>query len=110
MFPPAGWKTVTAVLTRRDVTGQDDYGNDILETVNLALPGCITWPRESTTETGNQVISGLWLVGPLDVLIDPNDAVRIGDRTYEVEGRPGEFDAPFDSVNLQQVALRRVTG
>lgn len=109
MFPPPGWKTVTAVLVRRDVGGGDGYGNDVHTAVEIPLAGCITWPRESV-ENGNQVISGMWLVGPATPPVDVDDAVRVGEVTYEVEGTPGQYNAPFGSVELQQVALRRVTG
>lgn len=100
---------VTILVIDREVTGQDDYGNDVLGAVETEVPGCAVAPR-TTSENNDgrsQVITGLELYAP-GTPIKASSAVRIGQETYEVEGTPGLWATA--GFTAQEVALKQVAG
>lgn len=117
IFRPAYAWTLT--LLRTAVTGQDDYGNDVLGVVEVDVPGCAVWPRDSNGSGGNEitgardtVVIGYAAILPFGTDVKATDRFRYLGNVYEVDGEPGVWGPSPLTGNVAgvQVALKRVTG
>ncbi len=110
---PAG---ETVVLHTTGPTTHDEYGNDVLTTVETKVAGVAVWPRTSgTTDTedgaNRLVISGLVALFPPGIAVKATDRVWARGAMYEVEGEPGQWRSYLTGTEAgTQVALRRVEG
>lgn len=95
---------VTITLLREQVSGVDEYGNDLLTAVELDVPGCALWPVDSNGSGGNErnfaadiVPSGYTVLCPTGTVVQATDRVRLPDdpTTWDVVGRPAEWQSPF---------------
>lgn len=95
----------TIVLRKRQVTGRDDYGNDVTENVDTDVPWCSVTPTTSSEadDRGVPRVTGLHLLAPPDTDVEAADAVVYRGREYEVDGEAGIWD---ECVEAQ---LRRTT-
>jgi hypothetical protein len=84
----------TIVLRKRQVTGQDRYGNDVPEDVDVAVDGCLVTPTRSseTDDRSAPRISGAQLLAPPGTDVDSADAIIWRERSYEVDGETGIWD------------------
>ncbi len=101
-------------ISRREVIGVDQYGNDVKETVTTTIPGCVVWPRTSTeyTDERDTVITGITVIFPPGTDVEAVDAVIVRGDLYEVTGRPFVWaQNPWTNSKAGvQVELREVTG
>lgn len=103
----------TVTLHKREIVGEDDYGNDVIAETATPVPGVPVWPRTSaeTVQARDQVVDGLWALLPAEHDPSAVDAVTVRGRRYEVDGEPGRLLSPLTGTDAgYQVALRRVTG
>ena len=108
----------TVTLIRRDVVGQDVYGNDVEGETRETLPGVAWQPVDSTetqTQQRDQMLAHyrLYVKGFLD--IDGVDAVEYtcpahGLIRAEVHGRPEVFRSATGRLDHTAVPLREVRG
>ena len=110
---------VTLTLLRTSVSGQDDYGNDVRESVEVDVQGCAVWPRDSNGSGGNEltgtrdtVIVGYSAILPFGTVVKATDLVRYAGTVYDIDGEPGVWGPSPLTGNVAgvQIALRRVTG
>ena len=110
---------VTLTLLQTAVAGQDDYGNDVLESIEVDVPGCMVWPRDSNGSGGNErtgtqdtVIVGYSAVLPFGTAVKATDLVRYAGTVYDIDGEPGVWGPSPLTGNVAgvQIALKRVTG
>ena len=110
---------VTLTLLRTSVSGQDGYGNDVRESVEVDVPGCAVWPRDSNGSGGNErtgtqdmVIVGYAAILPFGTDVKATDQVRYAGTVYDVDGEPGVWGPSPLTGNVAgvQIALKRVTG
>ena len=110
---------VTLTLLRTSVSGQDDYGNDVRESVEVDVPGCAVWPRDSNGSGGNEltgtrdtVIVGYSAVLPFGAEVKATDLVRYAGTVYDIDGEPGVWGPSPLTGNVAgvQIALRKVVG
>lgn len=110
----------TITLLRTIVSGVDEYGNDVLDDVELRVPGCAIWPSDSNGAGGNEdtnardlVISGYTVLCREGTDVRATDRVKLPNDTgiYEVVGRPGVWRNPLSgSRSGVQISVRLVTG
>lgn len=100
--------------SRREVIGQDQYGNDVRETVTTTIPGCVVWPRTSTeyTDARDTVITGITLLVPPGISVEPTDEFVVRSQVYEVQATPFDWaQNPWTNSRAGvQVELQQVTG
>jgi hypothetical protein len=109
----------TVTLLKLAITGQDDYGNDILTKTPSVIAGCPTWPRSA----GNQmftsehvqaqdiVIVGLTIVFPPGTDVHFTDQVIVRGDLYEIDGEPGIHTSPLTGFAAGvEIALKRFMG
>lgn len=103
----------SVVLHSRTVTGQDAYGNDVYTSTDTPLTNVPVWPRNASELVQGQdtLITGLWCVLPASVDVFAVDTLTVYDKTYKVDGEPGDFRAsPLTGNGIGwQVALTRVS-
>lgn len=104
-------ETVT-LRSRGEVTGRDDYGNDIFGPPVESQWSAWTEPRTSGEDTNarEQYVSGFWVYLPLDAPLSGADAVVIDGDEYEVVGEPGRQPGGFTLDGFQLAAVERVSG
>lgn len=103
----------SVILHTRTIVGQDEYGNDVIEEVDTAVPGVAVWPRSSqeAVQAQDQIVSGLWALFPPDHDVTGVDALTARGDRYEVDGEPGRYVSPLTGMDAgYQVALKRVEG
>ena len=107
----------TVVLIKRDVAGQDRYGNDVQVDSEITVPYCgfqPMWGQETVgaldqvTDRYQVFVPGLALT---DLEIDPHavDAIRHHGLLYEVNGEPARHYLG-DEIDHVRIFCRRVTG
>jgi hypothetical protein len=107
----------TVTFIRRDIAGQDRYGNDVTVDIETVVGGCAMqpmWGQEMVTNL-DQVIERYQLFLPalavIDQGLDPEavDAVRFGGLLYEINGKPQRWilDGNVDHI---VIFCRRVEG
>lgn len=107
----------TVIFIRREVAGQDRYGNDVVVDHETTVGGCAMQPMWGQEATGNldQIVERYRCFMPalalIDQEVDPDavDAVRFGGLLYEVNGKPQRWvlDGNLDHFVL---FCRRVEG
>lgn len=101
-------------IARREVVGVDQYGNDVRELVTTTIPGAVVWPRTSVeyTDARDTVITGMTLLLPPGVTVEPTDRIIVRDEQYEVTAMPFNWaQNPWTNSRAGvQVELQRVTG
>lgn len=101
-------------LSRREVIGEDQYGNDVRQTVGTTIPGCVVWPRVSTefNDARDTVITGITVLIPPDVEVLPTDKFIVRNEEYDVAALPFDWSQnPWTNSRAGvQVELQRVTG
>jgi hypothetical protein len=112
----ASWYlTRTATQIRREVVGEDEYGSDVYEDVEVTLEDCSWDPRSSLggedVDARNQVVDGMMLFcGDPDADIKPTDAFRLDGVEYEVDGEVARYRQTRMGQDGVAVALKRVSG
>jgi hypothetical protein len=101
-------------ISRREVIGVDQYGNDVKELVTTTIPGCVVWPRVSNeyTDSRDTVITGITVIFPPGTDLQAVDEVIVRELEYEVMGDPFVWaQNPWTNSKAGvQVELQRVTG
>lgn len=101
-------------VARREVIGQDRYGNDVRETVTTTIPGAVVWPRTSTeyTDARDTVITGITVLIPPGIAVEATDQFIVRGDMYEVQALPFNWSqSPWTNSRAGvQVELRQVTG
>lgn len=102
--------TETVDVGNPTVTGQDDYGNDVIALVWLPSPAWL----EQTNSTENrdrqeQTTANMRLFVPLDTVINYTSKVRWGGfDDWSVNGEPGRQPGGFIVEGYQVAMLTRV--
>lgn len=112
---PSDWPfAVTVTLVTTTVTGRDDYGKDILATVETPSPGWVVWPATQGSEAtqGQDIITDTVVaLAPPGTVVKATDQVKVFGRTYEVQGNPWSWQSPLTGTTPGvQVDLKAVTG
>lgn len=115
MLDVLGGDTVTFI--RRDVAGQDRYGDDVTVDHETTVSGCSMQPMwgQETTGTLDQVVERYQCFMPtlalIDQEVDPEaiDALRFEGLLYEVNGRPQRWTLD-GSIDHFVIFCRRVEG
>lgn len=101
-------------ISRREVIGVDQYGNDVRELVTTTVPGCVVWPRTSVeyTDARDTVITGITVIFPPETDVSAIDEVIVRGEVYQVQALPFDWSQnPWtNSRTGVQVELERVTG
>ncbi len=112
LLPAQHGETVT--LLRTEVTGHDEFGNDVLSPVTVDVRGVAVWPRTASRDVEGQntlVISGLFVMLPPGIDVKATDRMLVRGTRYEVDGEPGVWRSYLTGTDAgTQVALRRVEG
>lgn len=109
----SAFMTRTVTLLRRDITGTDEFGNDVSGTTEVPITGCDWQPRSSVGENldaRQQVVAGMVLYLPGAVGVDADDRFRIEGKEYDVDGEPGVWSGSLMGSDYTEVVLRRVRG
>lgn len=99
------------VLLRREVTGEDDYGNPEFSDVEVETVCSFQQRRRDEPDGEGETSVTEWnLFLPHGTEINTGDAVRVKGRVYELTGDP--WDADEGSRSLWHVAatVKRVSG
>jgi hypothetical protein len=114
--PPQGGPLlggVTVTLIRSQVTGRDQYGNDIRTTTQTEVGGAAFVPG-STSENiqgTDQVTADAECYLPAGTQVTPEDQLAYQDVTYQVTGAPESWASPFTGMaGPVKVNLKLVTG
>ena len=103
---------------RREVVGEDRYGNDVRVDHETDIPGCSFQPMWGQEDVGNldQVIDRWRLFMPalavIDQLIDPEavDRIRVAGLLYEINGKPQPWTDLDGNLDHIMVFCKRVEG
>lgn len=105
---------VTVTLVTTTVTGQDDYGKDILSTVETPSPGWVVWPVTQGSEAtqGQDIITDTLVgIAPPGTVVSAVDRVKFNGKTYEIQGNPWSWMNPFTGWEPGvQIDMKAVTG
>lgn len=101
-------------LSRVEVIGVDQYGNDVSDLVTTTIPGCVVWPRTSAefTDSRETVITGITVLIPPGIAVKATDRFVIRDELYDVSALPFDWSQnPWTNSRAGvQVELEKVTG
>lgn len=97
---------------QRQVTGVDDYGNDVYGTTSVVVSGCAISPGNTSEQWGGTAVieADVTVHIPAAQAIDlPLDQFRTPDGTlYNVVGKPRQWESPFTGTGSMQEVLGRV--
>lgn len=110
----AGMKATETITIQSPTETTNRYGDvdldwdDPTETTIAA----IVWPRtnEEDNDKRTATITGLSVVVPLGTAVTPVDRIVARGVTWEVDGEPADWTAPWKWEPGVQVDLRRVAG
>lgn len=103
--------TETVTLLAREVTGVDEYGNDVVSWTSSSSPAWLDQRNGmESTDAREQSVANMWLFLPLEVQVDAVDKVVWDGREWHVDGEPGRQPPGFILEGYQVMALRKVTG
>lgn len=114
--PPQGGPLpggVTVTLIRSQVTGRDQYGNDIRGTTGTEVGGAAFVPGSTSEDTDgtDQVAADAECYLPAGTQVSPEDQITYQGVTYQVTGAPQSWTSPFTAMaGPVRVNLRVVTG
>lgn len=97
---------------RGEVTGNDEYGNDVVGPPRDEVwPGWFE-PRSSGEDTNarEQYVYGYWVYLPFEAPVRGADSVVIFGDEFRVVGEPGRQPGGFVVDGFTRVAVERVTG
>ena len=104
-------------LRAQEAVERNRYGGAVTgwdSAVSAEIDGCAVSPRFNPEDTalGRQgVIVGLTVYAPPGTDVLPTDRVVVRGVEYEVDGQPGEWTNPYDSLSRGvEFALKRVDG
>ena len=107
----------TWTLMQRAVTSEDSYGNDVTTVTEIAMPGCIFQPGQTSeaTQGADEVTYDARLFYPQGITIGPLDQVQsppeLGSIPFEVQGALSNWISPFTQIPGYQMArLRQIIG
>lgn len=112
-FAPAVLHGQTVTFVHRQVTGRDNYGNDVYGNTSVDVSGCIVAPGSTSEDFQGtlQIDSDVTVYTPQGVTVDlPVDQMTISGVTYNVVGSPNNWTSPWTSTgSFQQIQGRLVT-
>lgn len=112
-FVPGLLHGTTVTFLQRQVTGTDQYGNDVYGSTSTDVPGCAIAPGSSNESfQGTLLITADVVVyAPAATMVDlPYDQFIYNDETYNVIGNPNNWVSPWTTTgSFEMIAGRLVT-
>lgn len=112
-FTPSDQHGQTVTFVHRQLTGEDQYGNDVYGKTNVDVPGCVVAPGNTSENFQGtlQITSDVTVYTPAGTTVDlPVDQMIINGVTYNVVGNPNNWSSPWTGTgSFQQVEGKLVT-
>jgi hypothetical protein len=103
----------TIILVRRELSGQDEYSNDVYTDTEHSLDYCVVQPSSSSevTQWTEQVSTDITVFVPYGTVVTALDALLIDGIKYEIQGDPQSWRSPFSgNTSPMQIRAAVVTG
>jgi len=100
-------------LVKRSVTGQDEYGNDIMSNTYIDVYNCAIEPAASSENLvfTDQVSMMNTIFMPAGTPVEPVDAIIYAGETFEVFGTRNDWTSPFSGRQSPiRVTVNKIEG